>query len=58
MGCDAQDVKPSDPDQLIPSDSALATAKQLVAERPYDAKIPLGYDDSRNWPLVILLHGY
>lgn len=58
IGCDAQEAMPPDPDQLIPSESARATAKQIVSDRPYDSKIPLAYDASRNWPLVILLHGY
>ncbi len=49
---------PPDPDQLIPSERAQAMAKQIVSDRPYDSKIPLSYDGSRNWPLVILLHGY
>jgi polyhydroxybutyrate depolymerase len=49
---------PVDPDQLRPSDTALSAARALVAARPYDSKVPDAYDDTRNWPLVILLHGY
>ena len=47
-----------DPNQLVPSAAALMTARALVAARPYESKVPDSYDRQKNWPLVILLHGY
>lgn len=36
----------------------VASDGALVAARPYDAKVPSGYDAKKPTPLVILLHGY
>lgn len=47
-----------DPEQLRPSAAALMTARALVAARPYESKLPDSYDNQKNWPLVVLLHGY
>lgn len=47
-----------DPNQLRPTETALAAARALVAARPYESKVPASYDDKKNWPLVVLLHGY
>jgi polyhydroxybutyrate depolymerase len=30
----------------------------LLAQRSYDVQLPQGYDDTKEWPLVIALHGY
>jgi polyhydroxybutyrate depolymerase len=30
----------------------------LVAARPYDIDVPAGYDKSKSYPLILLLHGY
>lgn len=49
---------PVDPDQLVPSEAAVKSAKLVVEARPYDSKVPSNYDDKKNWPLVVLLHGY
>ncbi len=32
--------------------------KSVIAPRPYQSQIPVSYDPSRAWPLLILLHGY
>lgn len=61
-GCETAPPVPPVPslesDRLIPSDTAMQTAKVLVAARPYESKIPDTYNTQKNWPLVILLHGY
>ncbi len=35
-----------------------ADAESLVAARPYNFKVPTGYDKTKPTPLVIMLHGY
>ena len=61
-GCQDPQLTPEppvvDPEQLIPSEAAVKTAKQLTEARPYESKVPKNYDASKNWPLVVLLHGY
>ncbi|MEO7094385.1 MAG: alpha/beta fold hydrolase, partial [Polyangiales bacterium] len=42
----------------IDGGSDVATDGGLVSARPYDAKVPSGYDKTKPTPLVILLHGY
>lgn len=51
-------MTPVDPDQLRPSPEAVMKAQAMVAARPYDAKLPSDYSDKKNWPLIVLLHGY
>lgn len=74
LGCgsseEAQVVDGGTPDgALVAADAtadatadAAADAKidtsALVAARPYDLKVPTGYDKAKPTPLVILLHGY
>lgn len=64
LGCQSpQDNPPPpenlpDPEQLIPSAAAVSAAKQRVSERPYESKVPDSYHAGKNWPLVVLLHGY
>ena len=55
-GCSNQ----SDLDQtrLIPTQAQLDKAKPLIAARPFDDKVPDSYDDSRSWPLLVMLHGH
>jgi polyhydroxybutyrate depolymerase len=39
-------------------DGGFAYSNPAVKVRPYMYKVPAGYDPSRAWPLVVLLHGY
>ena len=48
----------ADPNQLRPTAAAVTAARALVAARPYEAKLPDQYSDQKNWPLIVLLHGY
>ncbi len=34
------------------------TPSPLVVARPYDVDVPAGYDKSKAYPLIVLLHGY
>ena len=34
------------------------TPGPLVVARPYDIDVPVGYDKSKSYPLIMLLHGY
>ena len=47
-----------DPEQLRPSAAAVTAARARLAVRPYEAKAPAQYNDQKNWPLIVLLHGY
>jgi polyhydroxybutyrate depolymerase len=38
-----------------PADQA---TRAVVAERPFALHVPKGYDRTRSWPLVVLIHGY
>jgi polyhydroxybutyrate depolymerase len=49
-GAPADDMRWSGATDMAPSD--------LIKARPYQSKIPAGYDPGKAWPLVILLHGY
>lgn len=40
------------------TDGGAASDGSLVAARPYNFKVPSGYDKSKATPLVIMLHGY
>lgn len=49
----------SNANDAAPSDAASGgDSGALVAARPYDLKVPTGYDKSKATPLVVLLHGY
>lgn len=34
------------------------SAEELLAARPYTVRLPAGYDEAREWPLLLALHGY
>jgi polyhydroxybutyrate depolymerase len=40
------------------SPSSPSGPSPLVAARPYDVDVPAGYDKSKAYPLIVLLHGY
>jgi polyhydroxybutyrate depolymerase len=37
---------------------AATAPSPLVTARPYDIDVPVGYDKSKAYPLIVLLHGY
>jgi polyhydroxybutyrate depolymerase len=38
--------------------SSTSVTSPLIVARPYDTDIPVGYDKSKAYPLLVLLHGY
>ncbi len=55
------DAPTGDDGSTAPADGSVgpdADTSALVAARPYNLKVPSGYDKTKATPLVILLHGY
>jgi polyhydroxybutyrate depolymerase len=48
----------SDGPSTTSDDGGGAADGSLVSERPYNFKVPTGYDKTKPTPLVIMLHGY
>ncbi|HRI52427.1 MAG TPA: PHB depolymerase family esterase [Pseudomonadota bacterium] len=55
-GCSVGNLEPA-PDHAGDSADADADAA-LIQARPYEYKVPAGYDPQRPTPLILLLHGY
>lgn len=52
VACDYPPPPEPPPPPTAPDDAT------LLAQRPYTVQLPIGYDGSRQWPLVVALHGY